>query len=237
MFSRAADNLASAVECLNDLAMLDLGSVDAEKNVYFGQPSVSLSISGLDGLSQSRKSNLLRYWLRINGFNTPDQAHLSRILNEVVTAREDAQPCVHWRDIEIRRFQGRLYAMMPLRPVPQQVLRWDIASQSKLNIEGSELNTTKDEQAGMDEQLLQQSSVEIRFRQGGERVKPAGDSHTRELKKLFQEAGIPPWIRERIPLIYVGGKLAAVPDLWVFEPFQCEPGTSGINVHWQLQVD
>jgi len=28
--------------------------------------------------------------------------------------------------------------------------------------------------------------------------------------KLFQEAGVPPWQRERIPLLYVGGELAAV---------------------------
>ena len=35
------------------------------------------------------------------------------------------------------------------------------------------------------------------------------------LNQLFQEAGIPPWIRERVPLIYLDAQLAAVGGFWV----------------------
>jgi tRNA(Ile)-lysidine synthase len=56
--------------------------------------------------------------------------------------------------------------------------------------------------------------VIVRLRQGGERIKPAGDRHTRELRDLFQQAEVPPWHREACPLLYAEGELVAVADLW-----------------------
>ena len=50
---------------------------------------------------------------------------------------------------------------------------------------------------------------------GGEEFKPVGQSHTRKLKKLLQEEGVVPWMRERLPLLYSGGELVAVADLWI----------------------
>jgi tRNA(Ile)-lysidine synthase len=53
------------------------------------------------------------------------------------------------------------------------------------------------------------------------------------LKKLFQEQGLPPWERARIPLLFIDDQLAAVADLWICEPFQAGPRESGYRIHWQ----
>ncbi len=56
----------------------------------------------------------------------------------------------------------------------------------------------------------------VRPRRGGERIRPAGRDVTKSVKDLFREAGIPPWQRQRWPLLYdVEGTLAAVPGLAV----------------------
>jgi tRNA(Ile)-lysidine synthase len=34
--------------------------------------------------------------------------------------------------------------------------------------------------------------------------------HNRSLKKLFQEAGVPPWLRPYVPLVFEGDDLVAV---------------------------
>ena len=60
----------------------------------------------------------------------------------------------------------------------------------------------------------------IRFRTGGERIKPIGRAHTMELKKLMQEAAIPPWQRSRIPLIYLDDKMIAVAGYWVADAYK-----------------
>jgi len=49
---------------------------------------------------------------------------------------------------------------------------------------------------------------------------------------MFQEAGIPPWDRDRIPLIYVNDSLAAVPGLGCFEPFQSAAGEPAVQIEW-----
>jgi tRNA(Ile)-lysidine synthase len=55
----------------------------------------------------------------------------------------------------------------------------------------------------------------LRFRSGGERFRPHGREHHHSLKGLFQEEGVVPWMRERVPLLYRGDELAAIGDLWI----------------------
>jgi tRNA(Ile)-lysidine synthase len=57
--------------------------------------------------------------------------------------------------------------------------------------------------------------LQLRFRRGGERLKPLGFAHSRPLKKWLQDAGIVPWMRARIPLLYRREELVAVGDLWL----------------------
>jgi len=54
-------------------------------------------------------------------------------------------------------------------------------------------------------------------RRGGEKLKLAGRVGHHCLKKLYQEAGVPPWERDIRPLIYLDGSLAAVAGLWIAE--------------------
>jgi tRNA(Ile)-lysidine synthase len=76
------------------------------------------------------------------------------------------------------------------------------------------------------------AEVRVSWRRGGERCRPAGRRHHHALKKLFQEYGIPPWERGRIPLVYIGGELAAVADLWVCDPFSAGPNEPGLTIRW-----
>ncbi|HNE16445.1 MAG TPA: tRNA lysidine(34) synthetase TilS, partial [Rhodocyclaceae bacterium] len=69
-------------------------------------------------------------------------------------------------------------------------------------------------------------------RRGGERLSlhPAGPSRT--LKNLFQEAGIPPWLRPRLPLLWIGDRLAWGAGIGVAAEFRCPAGASGIVPDW-----
>ena len=75
--------------------------------------------------------------------------------------------------------------------------------------------------------------IYIKGRNGGERCQPLGRPKSQKLKKLLQEHNIPPWIRNRIPLIYVGDEIAAVSDLWVCEAFKAKKGERGIVLKWE----
>jgi tRNA(Ile)-lysidine synthase len=59
--------------------------------------------------------------------------------------------------------------------------------------------------------------VAVRLRRGGERLRPAGDAHTRELRDLFQQSAMPPWRRLACPMLWAGDELIGVGDRWLTE--------------------
>ena len=86
--------------------------------------------------------------------------------------------------------------------------------------------------AGVRTSALAAGGVEVRLRRGGERLRPHGDRHTRELKKLLHASGMPPWQRVALPLLYVAGELVAVPGLCIAAGHAAGPGEPGLDVRW-----
>ena len=100
---------------------------------------------------------------------------------------------------------------------------------SALNIQLKSIDSIGE---GLKKDLLGES-LNIRFRKGGEIFHPVGRRHSQRLKKLLQEANVPPWDRESIPLIYFKDELIAVVGLWVCKQY----AVSGDEEGWLVDVD
>lgn len=222
--ARSARHQAEAAELTDALAGLDLQHAQgAQKN--------TLSVSGLNLLSDARKRNVLRHWIKELALPVPDSRHVRHILRDALSARPDGTPCVHWRGAEVRRYRDELHAMAPLPAHDSsQVIHWDMKQPLILPDGLGTLSCVPDMGRGLKEASCRAAMVTVRFRQGGERCKPVHRRETHELKKLLQEAGVPPWQRARTPLIYIDGQLAAVAGLWVCEPFQAETDEAGVLI-------
>jgi tRNA(Ile)-lysidine synthase len=154
-------------------------------------------------------------------------------MNDVLASRHDAVPCVRHARHEIRRYRDTLYLLpQQTAPPPFEALSWSLAAPLPLPQAGGVLRVTPGSGCGIRKSLLAANTVQVRWRQGGERCRPAGRRHHHSLKKLFQAEAVPPWERERIPLIYIGDELAAVAGLWVCEPFQAGPTDAGLRIEW-----
>jgi len=219
--ARSAAHLAEAKELLEELAVTDLNQTGG------GRPG-TLSVAALHGLSPPRRRNLLRHWLRGLGLPLPDAAHLHRIEQEVLPARPDAEPEVGWPGAEVRRYRDDLHAMPPLMPLPAMELSWDTAQPLPLP-DGRVLIAAAVTGTGLSAARCAGAGITVRFRVGGECCAPAGRGGQRhELKKLFQEAGVPPWERKRVPLLFVDGVLAQVVGYWICEPYAAVPGEAAL---------
>lgn len=213
---RSAKHAGEASELLGTLAEIDLDSLG-------GRPE-RLPIDGLLPLGAARQKNLLRYALRRLGLSTPTAVQLARILDEVIPARDDAQPLVIWPGASVRRYRNKLYLLpeeLVESPLSVKVSTAEVPLGTGLGV----LKFVRGARRGLSERFLERE-VEVRFRQGGEEFKPIGQSHTRKLKKLLQEEGIVPWMRDRVPLIYADDELIAVGDLWLAASAVSEPGVS-----------
>jgi tRNA(Ile)-lysidine synthase len=200
MLARAASHQAEALGLLGELARQDLEDLR-------GDPPGTLSVSALARLRPARRRNALRFWLMDKGLPLPSMARLQSVLDDVLTAAPDAMPRVAWEGGEIRRYRDALYAMPPLAPHdPAQRLPWD--GRGPLAIDALGLVLTPEWLQGQGVVPEAGETLTVAFRRGGETMRVR--DRTRELKKLMQERGIPPWERERVPLVFRGEELVAV---------------------------
>jgi tRNA(Ile)-lysidine synthase len=73
----------------------------------------------------------------------------------------------------------------------------------------------------------------VRAREGGESVRLFRDRPRRALKAWLQEAGIPHWERDTLPLVFCDDALAVVPGLGVATEFAAGPASAGIRIQWE----
>jgi tRNA(Ile)-lysidine synthase len=104
--------------------------------------------------------------------------------------------------------------------------------EAKLELAGGELRFRKVRGSGIDPRLVERGGFEVRRRSGGERLQPDPARPRRTLKNLFQEAGIPPWQRERLPLLYCGADLVWVPGIGVDAKYASRGRAAGILPEW-----
>ncbi len=216
---RSAGHAGEAATLLVELAEIDLGRI--------GGRAERLPIDSLTQLSPERQRNLIRHALRCLGLSTPTAMQLEQVMNEVIPARDDAQPLVSWPGASVRRYRNGLYLL------PEKLgaaLEYSAFSGSRAELGASlgALNFESGADVGLSEKLIAQG-LTIRPRIGGEEFHPEGQSHTRKLKKLLQEDGVVPWMRDRVPLVYSGEQLVAVADLWLAADAVSRPG---VAVRW-----
>ena len=185
-----------------------------------GESSVSsmLPLKRISLLNNARLKNILRWWIRSNGYLVPSAEVQQRIIEDVIHSRGDCEACVQWNECEIRKYRDNVYIQHQLSfHNPKDCYEWDITQ--PLILSSLSLTLTHEDlvQAGL---LLNGiKSLQVRFRVGGEVIKPRGRGCSKDLKTLFQEAGVAPWLRSRIPLIFYQDHLIYVWDHWISEGY------------------
>lgn len=170
----------------------------------------TLDITAVSALPASDQLSVLREWLLDL---KPSQQWLHTLLHEVVMAAPEARPLLQIGSMTVRRFNQRLYRVAGLPPLPAHpiALSMGMALQHGSFGEVSLLEPGKAvEGLPLSADIVARNDLSIRFRVGGERFHPAGRSGSRDLKRLLQEWQVPPWLRDRVPLFYVGERLLAV---------------------------
>lgn len=201
---RAARLCAEADAVLTEVAHEDLLRLQGGKKDR-------LPVEPLLSMSPPRRRNVLRHWLRDLDLPAPEAGKLLELESVFVLDDPGGSAALNWPGACVRRYRGELFAYPPWPPCPTD--RLHLVPGETLDLGYLGRITLERDSAGPLEGTLVSQDLTIRFRAGGERVRPARQTHHRTLKRLFQEQAVLPWMRDRIPLLYAGDVLAAVPGV------------------------
>lgn len=205
--ARSARHCAQANILLDELAEMDFQLIDTEKTGVF-------LLDKLKSLSYARQCNVLRYVISSLGFLLPSEKKLQTIINDVVCSKDDAQPCVSWQGVDVRRHQNHLYIMNSTdKEYFSDVFCWD--GLDDWHYPRAEITVEKKVVAEiLQKKDLSTLELSIGFRKGGERLQSATQTHSLSLKKCFQDWLVPVWLRSLIPLVYCEEKIIYIPGFW-----------------------
>ncbi|GMU43294.1 MAG: tRNA lysidine(34) synthetase TilS [Xanthomonadales bacterium] len=203
-FARLAAHAAAVADQMESLAAARLAEL--------GDAEGTLCVRGLLGLDEALYGAVLRLHARRRGLAPPGFHELGCLREEVLRAAPDANPLRHWQGHVYCRYRDRLYllAVAAVRPAPDYELEWP-ADTSSLSLPAGlgRLELVAADGAS----LPAPPGLWVRNRRGGERMRPAGGAHRRDLRLLLQERGLPPWERARLPLLWRGADLLEVPGV------------------------
>ncbi|SDF79997.1 tRNA(Ile)-lysidine synthase [Onishia taeanensis] len=198
--ARSATLAGEADDLLAELAVLDLAAC--------GNDPGRLALPALKALSAPRRRLLIRYACQRLGLPTPPTARL-RALEAQLTARRDAQVQVSWPGAEARCWRERLYLQRPLADLPAGwQVDWDGQAVLETPLGELALRLARCPAGGLSGESAR---YRVRARQGGEVLRLA-ERGRRDLKRLLQEASLPPWRRQGLLVVWDGDTVAAVLD-------------------------
>ncbi|HJW45880.1 MAG TPA: tRNA lysidine(34) synthetase TilS [Lysobacter sp.] len=198
-FARSAELCAQANDLLDDEDARSL----AQARTADAHTLVRTTLHALPG---ARRSRVLRRWIEELGLPALPAEGVAHIEADLLDARDDAAPRFAWQDAEVRGWRDLLHAVRQCEALAADWrCEWDGRSALRPP-DGSQLQLVG--AAGFDAPLVAHA------RQGGERITLPGRNHSHALKHVLQDLGVPPWVRERLPLLSSAqGELLAVGDL------------------------
>ncbi len=231
-FGRSALHMADANELLDELAHIDAlqAGFDAKTNSTIG-------LSTLKKLSEARVNNCLRWWLAQNGLQMPSQQQLQQITQQLIHAKQDAAIKLKVSETStLRRYQNRAYLVQELPPNAPINLLWQ--GEDVIDLPNkTQLIFSKRMGEGISLHKIENATLRIQFREGSERFKPQLGRPHRSLKVMLQNVEMPPWQRERLPLIFMDDTLVIIPNVAVDADLQAGSDEMGLAVSWLNSIN
>lgn len=228
--ARSARHLQSAQGLLDDLARIDRDACAAP-----GDPS-ALDVAALHALSRERVENLLRQWLQSAGIRPPSAARLADLRAQLLDAGPDLHLSFTFGPWQLTRYRGclRLRCVERFDAPPPCALRWRGEAALAVPAWRGRMVFEAAQGPGLPRAMLEERTLRVTGRMGGERIRQASGRPSKTLKSLYQEAGIEPWQRARLPLVYAGDDLVFAAGIGI--DMRYAVAADGIALRWEARA-
>ncbi|MCP4952620.1 MAG: tRNA lysidine(34) synthetase TilS [Proteobacteria bacterium] len=185
-------------------------------------------------LSADRQSNLLRFWFRIKGFHAATEKALQEFLRQVRAGAAGSRLVLRHEEYSaLARVSKEGIFIVPGRvgEFSRDLKVWDWPREEAVVTDSDlEIRSIQVMGKGVSIEALGNFSLELRWKRGNIRVRPAHANHrTRSLRVLLQEMRIPSWERARIPMVYAFDQFVCMPGVVTEAKFAATKNQPGVD--------
>jgi tRNA(Ile)-lysidine synthase len=223
--ARAAAHLAATAVALAD-------ALGVPETIYsaLGDPGLALAplVTGPEEVAATR----LRVWLRAAGQRAPDSLALTEFLRQLRVAAVDGGPRLVSGSFRLQRYREGVY-LLPEWGQPPPADAVELAPGMCVEVPGvGAVSVRPASGAGL--RLAPGEILTLHWRSGGEQCHLLGRRGSRSLKAVMQECAVPPWWRDRVPLVSLQGELLAAGDLARCESRRWQTAPQESETLWNL---
>ena len=193
----------------------------------------------LAGLPAFRRNAAVREWFRLLGLAMPTQARLAQWVAQMLLGGS-ASATVVASPIRFRRYRHRV-SVEPLAlrdwrsdPPPALALRW--RGESAIGLPGWAGRLCVRPASGpgaLDPAWLASQRLDVRTPPAGARLRPRHGGPSRTLKNLYQERGVPSWLRAAMPAVFVGERLLYAAGIGMDASGEPAEGGETVCLRWR----
>jgi tRNA(Ile)-lysidine synthase len=228
--ARASRHMAATETLLEEIGSEDLTrwrlAADECQLSNFGK----MKVSDLVAMSSERGANLLRCWGSRATHEAPTSSQLFELLRQLEGVGGPKKARLAWKSAEFRRYRDWLY-LLPAQPDPTHRIAQHTVVEPLLNlpVAGIRLRSRRGFGSGIRISGTTVPQMEVRWYSQKIGLRLSKDTRTRTLRNLFQERGVPPWERWRLPVLYIDDLVAYVPGIGPAARFAARVNEPGIE--------
>ncbi|WP_343188726.1 tRNA lysidine(34) synthetase TilS [Buchnera aphidicola (Neophyllaphis varicolor)] len=172
------------------------------------KPDGSLEIKNFNKISKEKQNAIIKKWISKNNNFLPSKKILEIIKKEVIGSKIDANPQLIIKNNQIRRYNKCLFWIKKFKSIKRTILMWHYLKKPLKLIDNLGY-LSQNKKKGIKILIPKKNQlVNIRFITEG-KINILGKNNKKKIKKIWQELYVPPWNRQRIPLIFYDDKLIA----------------------------
>ncbi len=228
---RAAETMAGVARRLAEAQSLidEVAAGDAEALSMLGVWGRCYRLEGLIALAVPRQRNLLRWLLRSHGARTlPNEAWLDEWLRQIRHARHDVECPVTHAGVAAFCHRGALWLVPD--EAPSSEAEWDGSLVMKWGAGDLRFDTA--DGRGLASDLIGRVRFSVRSRLPGDRLRRGPARPRASVKQIAQESGLPPWLRDRAPILCLDGQPVWMPGCEIAPPHAAVAGKPGLLPIW-----
>lgn len=234
--ARFARLAGEAQRVLDAVAASDLEALRDEDRVL----GEGLRLTRWLALPAERQAMVLRHWLAARGLRAPSEARLAQMRTQLSRSAPDARVMLRHQGHEVRRYRDWIVlvdapetsAAAPA-PAGEAHIKWRGERRVAVPLFRGALVFEPTQDEGVPAALLSGQALLLRSRRGRERLQHAPNRPSRTLKNLYQEAGIPAWQRDRLPLLWVEDRLVFAAGLGTDVRFVSRTAPDRVRIGWE----